>query len=387
MATPTDTTPLLGGIGLARGDGRVRAAVAACCALAVAACVVYLGARERASGLLSQWYSDVVNVCPPVPPRAWSEMPEEGSAHMLLLGDSTDKLWIIEMCSDILPPEQQCRFIGADKRALDISVPQNLQPFACVNGDSRCRAATCFPGDGTSCYIKYEWRTNAACKPLDPHASTLGFVHIPDTDQDFDLDKQPFDTSVYSTAALSSKVGERVVQAVEHFADFTETRPIVVSLDVMFWWNTVRFMGLGNTVIRDPDYVTANWDAILDQYREGILGLVDIIQRALREKNRPGIIVGKANHRPAYPDGSLELKQFLAMREVLFDIFERDPSHAEKGLYMYDWYAVSEQAVAEGVWELMDPFHQTYPCSRYETEAYRNWVARTLPNEFRPVLW
>ena len=119
MATPTDTTPLLGGIGLARGDGRVRAAVAACCALAVAACVVYLGARERASGLLSQWYSDVVNVCPPVPPRAWSEMPEEGSAHMLLLGDSTDKLWIIEMCSDILPPEQQCRYIGADKRALD----------------------------------------------------------------------------------------------------------------------------------------------------------------------------------------------------------------------------------------------------------------------------
>ena len=387
MATPTDTTPLLGGLRLARGDGRVRAAVVGCCALAVAACVVYHGARERASGLLSQTFVDVETVCPPVPPRAWSEMPEEGSAHMLLLGDSTDKLWIFEMCSDILPPEQQCRFIGADRRQLENSVPQNLQPFACANGDPRCKAATCFPGDGTTCYNQDEWRAIAACKPLDPHASTLGFVHICDTDQNFDLAQQPWNSAVYSTAGLSSKVGERVVQAVEHFADFTTTRPIVVSLNVMFWWNTLRFMGMGKTVIRDPDYVTANWDAILDQYREGILGLVDIIQQALREKNRPGIIVCRANHRPAYPDGSLELKQFLAMREVLLDIFERDPSHAEKGLYLYDWYAVSEQAAAEGVWEMVDPFHQTYACTRYETEAYRNWVARTLPEEFRPVLW
>ena len=65
------------------------------------------------------------------------------------------------------------------------------------------------------------------------------------------------------------------------------------------------------------------------------------------------------------------------------DIFERDPSHAEKGLYLYDRYSVSEQAAAEGVWEMVDPFHQTYACTRYETDAYLDKAA-TLPEEFRP---
>ena len=382
-----ETTPLLGSLELARGDGRVRAARLVC-ALAVAACVVFLGARAVTSD--SPSFSDAEtdwSECPPVPPRAWSEMPEQGSAHMLLLGDSTDKLWMFQMCSDRLPPEQQCRFAGPCPPSHK-NVPNNLQPFACVDGDSRCKAATCFPEDGTTCFLKDEWMAQAACKPLDPHASSIGFVHVPDTDLNFDLSTMPFDDAAYyMTAGLSSKVGERVVQAVEQFADFTETRPIVVSLDMVFWWNTLRFMGEGNWFIRDPEYVTANWDAILQQYREGILGLVDIIQQALRETNRPGIIVGKANHKPASPDGSLELKQFLAMREVLLDIFERDPSHAEKGLYLYDLYAVSEKGAAEGVWKLTDHWHPIYPATQYETEAYLSWATRTLPEEFRPVLW
>ena len=75
------------------------------------------------------------------------------------------------------------------------------------------------------------------------------------------------------------------------------------------------------------------------------------------------------------------------MREVLLDIFERDPSHAEKGLYLYDLYAVSEKGAAEGVWKLTDHWHPIYPATQYETEAYLNWAARTLPEEFRPALW
>ena len=362
-----ETTPLLGSLELARGDGRVRAARLVC-ALAVAACVVFLGARAVASD--SPSFSDAETECPPVPPRLWSEMPEQGSAHMLLLGDSTDKLWMFQMCSDFLPPEQQCRFTSPTPFP-----PQNVQPFVCNDGDSRCKATTCFPGDGSSCWVAEEWRSDAACKPLDPHASTIGCAFVPETDQTFDIAAM-IKNEAYLSPALSPNLGERVVQAVQRFADFTETRPIVVSLDVMFWWSLLRVTGFSR-LIADPTYVTANWDALLQQYREGILGLVDIIQQALRETNRPGIIVAKTNHDSRFPDGSgsLELKLFASMREVLLDIFERDPSHAEKGLYLYDWYGVFKKAAADGKWNMLDDLHQDWDSTRYETEAYLSWAA------------
>ena len=360
---------------LARGDGRVRAARLVC-ALAVAACVVFLGARAVAIDPPS---FSAETECSPVPPRLWSEMPEQGSAHMLLLGDSTDKLWMFQMCSDFLPPEQQCRFTSPTPFP-----PQNVQPFVCNDGDPRCKATTCFPGDGSSCWVAEEWRSDAACKPLDPHASTIGCAFVPETDQTFDIAAM-IKNEAYLSPALSPNLGERVVQAVQRFADFTETRPIVVSLDVMFWWSLLRVTGFSR-LIADPTYVTANWDALLQQYREGILGLVDIIQQALRETNRPGIIVAKTNHDSRFPDGSgsLELKLFASMREVLLDIFERDPSHAEKGLYLYDWYGVFKKAAADGKWNMLDDLHQDWDSTRYETEAYLSWAARTLPVEFRP---
>ena len=69
---------------------------------------------------------------------------------------------------------------------------------------------------------------------------------------------------------------------------------------------------------------------------------------------------------------------------MLFDVFERDPSHAEKGLYLFDWYGVSKQAAAYGKWNMLDDLHQDFDSTRYETDAYLDWAARTLPEEFRP---
>ena len=214
-----ETTPLLGSLELARGDGRVRAARLVC-ALAVAACVVFLGARAVASD--SPSFSDAETECPPVPPRLWSEMPEQGSAHMLLLGDSTDKLWMFQMCSDFLPPEQQCRFTSPTPFP-----PQNVQPFVCNDGDSRCKATTCFPGDGSSCWVAEEWRSDVACK-LSILTRPLHRLRIRPRDGS-DLRHCGYDQDeAYLSPALSPNLGERVVQAVQRFADFTETRPIVV---------------------------------------------------------------------------------------------------------------------------------------------------------------
>ena len=109
-------------------------------------------------------------------------MPEQGSAHMLLLGDSTDKLWMFQMCSDRLPPEQQCRFAGPCPPSHK-NVPNNLQPFACVDGDSRCKAATCFPEDGATCFLKDEWMAQAPRASLSiltrpPSDSCMSLIRI-----------------------------------------------------------------------------------------------------------------------------------------------------------------------------------------------------------------
>lgn len=56
----------------------------------------------------------------------------------------------------------------------------------------------------------------------------------------------------------------------------------------------------------------------------------------------------------------------------------------EKGLYLFDWYGVSEQAAADGKWNMLDDLHQDFDSTRYETDAYLDWAARTLPEEFRP---
>ena len=390
MSGSTDATPLLGDVGPSHVGVGVRAVAFACSALAAASFVVCFGAPARgieATRRMGQASPNYDTRCPPVPPRSWSVTPDEGSAHVLVLGDSTDKLWTFEMCSDMLPADQRCSY--TDTRPPSWGMPRNIQPFVCAPDDRRCADATCYPededDDGRGCWKHEEFRADSACKPSDPRASTLGFTHIPETDPTFDLSKHWYGEH-YGAPALSPVVGERVAQAVAHFADFTQTRPIVVSLDVMFWWGKLRFMGFGGSEIRDPDRVVERWDAILDEYRRGVLGLVDVVRNALRAKNRAGVIVAKVNHNPSYAEGSLELKLHLAMREVLLDVFDRDPAHEDKGLYAFDWYALSERLSRKGKWRLIDGMHQDAVSSRYETEAYARWAATTLPKAFQPTL-
>ena len=45
---------------------------------------------------------------------------------------------------------------------------------------------------------------------------------------------------------------------------------------------------------------------------------------------------------------------------------------------------VVQQAAAYGKWNMLDDLHQDFDSTRYETDAYLDWAARTLPEEFRP---
>ena len=87
--------------------------------------------------------------CPAVPARTWDRPSEEGNAHLLVFGDSTDHIWHTEMCSGLLPEEQRCpvQCINPETTLL----PNNLQPYVCGDGDDRCSRATCYETPETPC--------------------------------------------------------------------------------------------------------------------------------------------------------------------------------------------------------------------------------------------
>ena len=101
-----------------------------------------------------------------------------------------------------------------------------------------------------------EHHTSSACRPIDPTASILGFAHLAEVDQKFDLAEHQYGAA-YSVGELSTKVGERVEGAVAAFASFTEKRPLVAVIDVMLWFVMQRFQWIGarQIEIQDKDYV------------------------------------------------------------------------------------------------------------------------------------
>lgn len=318
---------------------------------------------------------------------------------MLVFGDSTDKLWHSEMCSGLLPAEQQCasQCITPDGAFL----PNNLQPFVCAADDDRCARRTCYDTPQTPCWEGIEDRTAAACKPRDPAGSILAFAHLTDTDPNFDLESELIDCEANCSGALATSVGERVAGAVAAFAAFTsarshrrvhEVRPIVVVIDVMFWWVGTRFQDFQgfegieqnrrkvpdnpDNPIKDPAYVEQHFDEILEQYRSGMLGLVDLVKEGCTLAGRACAVVGKPNHNPSLAEGSIELKLHLAMRDVLREMFD-----GTNDMYLFDWYAVSQGANNRGEWGMLDGMHQTAQASRVATVQFEAFT-RGLPEGF-----
>ena len=127
-----------------------------------------------------------------------------------------------------------------------------------------------------------------------------------------------------------------------------------------------------------PPYDTKeHLDEILEQYRTGMLGLVDLVKRGCSAAGRKCVVVGKANHNPSFEKESLEVELLLAMRKVLQVTFD-----GSNDMYMYDWYGVAEDAMQKGEWDMVDFIHQGSKASRLETEAFELWSRETLPAGF-----
>ena len=90
------------------------------------------GVTDDVSGDAHLGGSQCDGTCPALPECDWKKMAKEGSAHVLILGDSTDKLWHKSFCNELLAEEQRC--VSPDTCATPSAtfLPNNMQPFVCV---------------------------------------------------------------------------------------------------------------------------------------------------------------------------------------------------------------------------------------------------------------
>ena len=132
--------------------------------------------------------------CPAAKPRQWTTQSDTGSAHVLFLGDSTDKLWHVGFCNGMLPASSRCVHPQHCTTLTSSFLPNNMGPLVCVEGDDRCGRDSCYVnsdanndggggrgggGGGGDCWAEdNEVRAAAACKPPVPEGPSLGFVHV-----------------------------------------------------------------------------------------------------------------------------------------------------------------------------------------------------------------
>ena len=102
-------------------------------------------------------------VCPSVAARDFDTYPEEGSAHVLMLGDSTDRAWHFTFCNGILNDADRCDHPVECVAPTVNFLPNNMQPLVCADGDDRCAAKSCY--EDAPCWHEKENEMAAACHP------------------------------------------------------------------------------------------------------------------------------------------------------------------------------------------------------------------------------
>ena len=333
-------------------------------------------------------------VCPSVAARDFDTYPEEGSAHVLMLGDSTDRAWHFTFCNGILNDADRCDHPVECVAPTVNFLPNNMQPLVCADGDDRCAAKSCY--EDAPCWHEKENEMAAACHPTSPYGPALGFVHLfepdPQSKQDLklveygrEIDGLPVMTGPRVNAAVRSfdafvPTDPKVKDGKHEHGDAGKKRPVVVVVDVMHWW-------VGNHLGWGAPGAPADWsaklgserefDASLKRYRTDLDALVAQVDKAMKKTGRPYQLVGKANHdwHTFKPDG-VEHRFLTAMAGHVKRAFESKKHH------FFDWRALTEQAKSDNMWQMADNFHQTVEGSKHETLAFMDWTKEALPDKF-----
>ena len=351
-------------------------------------CVGALAATVAQQSLISNDLSDFFEdarlggskcdgTCPAVAPRDWHKMSDKGSAHLLIFGDSTDKLWHKAFCNELLSEEQRC--VSPDECATPSPafLPNNMQPFVCVDGDDRCAAGTCYESPSAHCWKKEEHRAAAACKAPVAQGPALGFVHIFGADPEYVQDMKAIHNQ-YAVKGLPVKIADRVRVAARAFDAFTVRRPVVVVVDVGDWWSGVHLGWWKSWEKRLSS--KQKFDAQLAAYRKDMAALVSTVDDAMKDTKRPYVLVGKSTHNRGFDARSVEYMFSKKMGDVVKEVFE------SKGHHFYDWRAVADDAAKQGRWDMVDKLHQSAAASDVQTAAFMAWTRKTLGDKFHVSL-
>jgi hypothetical protein len=379
---PLDVTPVEARRQRIRRYARTAAVGLFLCVGALAATVAQ---QSLLSGELSDFFEDAHlggskcdGTCPAVAPRGWRKMSDKGSAHVLIFGDSTDKLWHKAFCNTLLSEEERC--VSPDECATPSPafLPNNMQPFVCVDGDDRCAAATCYETPSAHCWKKEEHRAAAACKAPVAQGPALGFVHIFGADPEYVQDMKAIHNQ-YAVKGLPVKIADRVRVAAKAFDAFTgHRRPVVVVVDVGDWWSGAK-LGWWKSWESALSSKT-KFEATLKAYEKDMAALVTSVDDAMTDTKRPYVLVGKSTHNRGFDQRSVEFMFTKKMGDVVREVFE------SRGHHFYDWRKVADDAASRGEWDMADKLHQSAAASDVQTAAFMAWTQKTLGEKFHVSL-
>lgn len=316
--------------------------------------------------------------CPAVAKRDWHKVGNRGSAHVLILGDSTDKLWHQSFCNELLTEEQQCVAPAECVSPTPSFLPNNMQPFVCRDGDDRCAARTCYETPSLSCWKKEEHRAAAACKAPVSEGPSLGFVHLFGANPDYTQDMKAIHNQ-YAVKGLPVKTADRVRVAVASFDKFTDhKRPVVVVIDVSLWWSGAKLgwwksweSKLGSK---------AKFDSYLAEYKRDMTALMTTVDEEMKSTERPYVLVGRNTHNRGFTNHSVEFMFHTAMGEVVKQVFEKGGHH------FYDWAKVSDSLQKKGEWAMVDAMHPSPSANSAQAVEFMSWTQTELGTKFHVSL-
>ena len=253
--------------------------------------------------------------------------------------------------------------------------PRPVSPpsLAISQGDYRCSEPTCYATPSEHCWKKEEQRAAAACKPPVAEGPAVGFVHIFGAAPDYVQNMEAINNQ-YNIESLPIKIEDRVRMAVRAFDSYTERRPIVVVVDVAYWWAGSH---MGWWKRWDEDLGSRKkFAAKLDEYMEDMDALVRLVDKEMKKIGRPYALVGKSNHNRGFRKGTVNFKFMVEMGEAVKLVFEKHGHH------FYDWRGVADDAYKKGEWTMVDKLHQTAESNALQTAAFMRWTRNELGKEF-----
>lgn len=266
------------------------------------------------------------------------------------------------------------RLVPAFARAARLTPDPPLSPsLAFSQGDDRCSERTCYATPSEHCWKKEEQRAAAACKPPVAEGPAVGFVHIFGAAPDYVQNMEAINNQ-YNIEGLPIKIKDRVKTAVRAFDSYTERRPIVVVVDVAYWWAGSH---MGWWKKWDADLGSRKkFAAKLDEYTEDMDQLVRLVDKEMKKTGRPYALVGKSNHNRGFRKGTVNFKFMVEMGEAVKRVFEKHGHH------FYDWRGVADDADKKNEWTMVDKLHQTSESNALQTAAFMKWTRHELGKEF-----